>query len=1770
MLEQDLHAKNLRRTVIVDPKRKRSKIWNYFEKLKPLLVKCTTCKKEIKVSHPKHYTKVMRMHLSRHGIFLDNDTHTLPDDLKQYYSELPGYKAKCNNCGETISFSTNIGSLRKHLKRHSTIIQSRDETVMVPRKKRSELWNYFEELNPLLVKCTTCKKEIKVSHSATKAMRMHLSRHGIFLDNDTHTLPDDLKQYYSELPEYKAKCNNCGETVSFLTNITNLRKHLRRHSTRIQSPDETVIVDPKRKRSKIWNYFEKLKPLLVKCTTCKREIKVSHRTCYTSVMRMHLSRHGIFLDKDILPDNLRQCYSELPGYKAKCNNCGVTVSFLSRSGNLRNHLRRHSTITQNRDETVIMAPTKRHSKLWNYFEELKPLLVKCTTCKKEIKVSHPKHYTKVMRMHLSRHGIFLNNDIHTLPDDLKQYYSELPGYKAKCKDCDETLSFLSNMENLRKHLRSRHSTTIQSRDETVIMAPKRKRSKFWNYFEKLKPLLVKCTTCKREIKVSTPRNYSTVMKRHLSKHGIFLDNGTLSLPDDLKQYYSKLPEYKAKCNNCGKTLSFLTNFRDLRTHLRKHSTSIQSPDETVIMAPKRKRSQFWNYFEKLKPLLVKCTTCKREIKVSHQTRYIKLMRLHLSRHGIFADNDTHTIPDNLKQYYSELPGYKAKCNNCGETVSFLTNVGNLRKHLRRHSTITQSRDETTPRRRHSKLWNYFEELKPLQIKCTTCKKEMKVSHPNHYTKVMRMHLSRHGIFLDNDTRTIPDNLKQCYSKLPGCKAKCNNCGKIVSFLKDFSNLGRHLRRHSTITQSRDETTPRRRHSKLWNYFEELKPLQIKCTTCKKEMKVSHPNHYTKVMRMHLSRHGIFLDNDTLSLPDDLKQYYSELPRYKAKCNNCGKAVSFLTNIGHLRKHLRRHSTTIQSRDETKPTKKSSKLWNYFEELKPTLVKCTTCKGEIKVSTPRNYTTVMKRHLSKHGIFHDNDTRTIPDNLKQCYSKLPGCKAKCNNCGETVSFSHLRVHLRKHSTITQNRDETTPTKKRSKLWNYFEELKPLLVKCTTCKREIKVSHPTKYTNLMRMHLSRHGIFADNDTHTIPDDLKQYYSELPGYKAKCNNCGKAVSFLTDYKNLRRHLRRHSTITQSRDETVIMGPKRKRSQFWNYFEKLKPLLVKCTTCKREIKVPHETRYIKLMRLHLSRHGIFADTDTHTIPDDLKQYYSELPGYKAKCNNCGKAVSSLTNYKNLRRHLRRHSTITQSRDETVIMAPKRKRSQFWNYFEKLKPLLVKCTTCKREIKVSHETCYIKLMRLHLSRHGIFADTDTHTIPDDLKQYYSELPGYKAKCNNCGKAVSFLTNYKNLRRHLRRHSTITQSRDETVIMAPKRKRSQFWNYFEKLKPLLVKCTTCKREIKVSHETRYIKLMRLHLSRHGIFADNDTHTIPDDLKQYYSELPGYKAKCNNCGKAVSFLTDYKNLRRHLRRHSTITQSRDETDIMAPKRKRSKFWNYFEELKPLLVKCTTCKREIKVSHKTRYIKLMRLHLSRHGIFADNDTHTIPDDLKQYYSELPGYKAKCNNCGKAVSFLTRISYLRVHLRRHSTITQSRDETVIMALKRKRSKLWNYFEELKPTLVKCTTCKKEIKISHPSYRIQTFRAHLLNVHGIFLDNDTRTLPDKLRQYYSELPGYKAKCNNCGVTVSFLSSSNLRKHLRRHSTITQSRDEPNTSSSTSRVMDPNAELQSQETINLALQSCEQSRKEIRTRDGSFYRKIYSSASKSRTSTIWFTRSII
>ncbi|XP_071563474.1 uncharacterized protein [Temnothorax nylanderi] len=2054
--EQSKKETRARIGTVMTSKKKWSTLWNYFEELKPSLVKCTTCKKEIKIPRPKHRTNIMRVHLfKQHGISLDDNTLTLPEDLRQYYSVLPGFKAKCKNCGKTVSFLTNMATLRVHLrKRHSIKIQSRNKKAS--KKKRSKLWNYFEELKPSLVKCTTCKKEIKMPDPTrhTKIMRAHLFNvHGISLDDDTLTLLDDLKQYYSELPGYKAKCKDCGKTVSFLTNITHLRKHLRRHSIKtqnrvkpstsslvdngmdpsaerqsqdtsglpVQSFKETtektgafnepstsittgfdtnptaecqsqetvdldpqtceqskketrarigtVIMAPKRKR-KLWNYFEQLKPSLVKCTICKKEITIPQPTRRSKIFRAHLLiRHGIFLDNDTLPADLRQYYSELSGHKAKCNDCGKTKSFLTNIARLRKHLRRHSTRILNRDEPSTssladntMDPSaERQSQdtsglpvqsfkektgafnvsstssltghdmdpnLERQIQEIVDFVLRSEQSRKETRALDGPNTSISMGYDTNSAAEFQIQESPGLPVQLfGQTRKEISAFDKPSTSSSADYSMDPTAERQSGELSGLPVQSLKEMAEETGALDKPSTSSLADY--SVDP----SAECQSQDNTSGLPIQS--FKETTEKTGALNESSTSSLADNgmdpsaerqsqdtsglLVQSFKETTEKTGALKEPSTSIimGFDTNSTadcqsqetvDLDSQMCEQSRKETRARNRTVMTSKKKWSTLWNYFEELKPSLVKCTTCKKEIKISGLSNRIKIIRAHLFNvHGISLDDDTLTLPDNLKQYYSKLPGYKAKCKDCGKTVSFLTKMATLRVHLRkRHSIKIQSRNKKASRRKRSKLWNYFEELKPSLVKCTTCKKEIKVLTTQRI-RIIRAHLFNvHGISLDDDTFTLPADLRQYYSVLPGFKAKCKNCGKTVSFLTKTAHLRQHLRIHFTRILNRDEkvTASTRKRSKLWNYFEELKPSLVKCTTCKKEIKIPRPNVCTRIMRVHLlKKHGISLDDDTLTLPEDLRQYYSVLPGFKAKCKNCGKTVSFVTNIQNLLHHLRIHSTRIQIRD--KPS--TSSLAD--NTMDPSAERQSQDTSGLPVKSFKEKTGAFNVSSTSSSTGHDMDpnlerqiqeiidfvlrseqsrkeTRALDGpntSISMGYDTNPAAECQIQESpGLPVQlFGQTKKEisaLDKPSTSSSADYSMDPTAERQSgelsglpvqsLKEMAEETGALDKPSTSSLADYSVdpsaerqsqdtsslpvqSFKETVVETGELNEPSTSIIMGFDTNSTAECQNQDSPELPVQSFKqtrkeTSSLDKpSISSSADYsmdptaerqseelsglpvQSFKETTERTGTLddtsssmdyntnpaaecqsqeivdldpqtceqsrkgTRARDGSVIIAPKKERSKLWNYFEELKSVLVKCAICKIEIHMPHPSNSTAIMIEHLNKHGIFFNNDTFTLFDDLRKYYSELPGYKAKCNDCSKTMPFLANILRLRKHLRRHSTRILSRDEpsTSSLADNgmdlSAECQSQDNTSGLPSQSFKETTEKtgalNDRSTSTSTCCV------MDRSAECQSQDTSGLSD---QSFKETTGKTSAHNESGtssladngmdpsaerqsqdtsgllvksfkettektfalkeSSTSISTGYNigvtNPTADCQSQETVdldsqmceqsrkeTRARDRIIIMAPRRERSKLWNYFEELKPSMVKCTTCKKEIKIPRPTYRISIMRVHLLKeHGISLDDDTLRLPEDLRQYYSELPGFKAKCKNCGKTVSFLTNIAHLRQHLRIHSTRILNRDEK-VTASTRKRSKLWNYFEELKPSLVKCTTCKEKIKIPRPKHRTNIMRVHLfKKHGISLDDNTLTLPEDLRQYYSELPGFKAKCKNCGKTVSFLTNFAHLRQHLRIHSTRILNRDEKVT-ASTRKRSKLWNYFEELKPSLVKCTTCKEKIKTRHLTNRTNIMRVHLFKKHGISLDDNTLTLPEDLRQYYSVLPGFKAKCESCGKTVSFLTNMpNLRIHLRIHSTRIQIRDKPSTSSLADNTMDPSAERQSQDTSGLPVQS--------------------------------------
>ncbi|XP_071581167.1 uncharacterized protein [Temnothorax nylanderi] len=644
-------------------------------------------------------------------------------------------------------------------------------------------------------------------------------------------------------------------------------------------------------------------------------------------------------------------------------------------------------------------------------------------------------------------------------------------------------------------------------------------------------------------------------------------------------------------------------------------------------------------------------------------------------------------------------------------------------------------------------------------------------------------------------------------------------------------------------------------------------------TCKKEIQIPHQSRLVPIFRAHLSiKHGIFLNNDTFALPDDLRQYYSELPGLKAKCNNCGKTKSFLTNIAPLRKHLRRHSTRILNRDESSTSSSTGhdmdpNLERQIQEIVDFVLRSEQSRKETRALDGPNTSISM-------GI----DTNPAAERQSGELSGLPvqSLKEMAEETGalDKPSTSSLADYSVDSSALRQSQDTSSLPVQSFK--ETAEETGELNEPSTSSSADYSMDPTAERQSgelsglpvqSLKETTEKTGTLDEPSTSSSMD-----YNTNPA--AECQS-----QEIVDLDPQTCEQSRKGT--RARDWSVIMAPKRKRSKLWNYFEQLKPSLVKCVVCKMEIYTPHPSNSTAITIGHLNRHGIFFNNDTFTLPDDLRKYYSELPGYKAKCNDCDKTMSFLTNIVRLRKHLRRHSTRILSRDEpsTSSLADNGMDLSAGCQSQDTSGLpsqLFKETTEKTG--ALNESSTLSLADNGMDPSAERQNQDTTGLPVQSFKETTEKTGALNE-SSTSSSMDFNTNPSAERQSQKTvdlgPQTCEQSRKETsrardrsVIIAPKKRRSKLWNYFEELKSLLVKCAICKIEIHMPHSSNSTAIMIGHLNKHGIFFNNDTFTLPDDLRKYYSELPGYKAKCNDCSKTMPFLANIVRLRKHLRRHST--------------------------------------------------------------------------------------------------------------------------------------------------------------------------------------------------------------------------------------------------------------------------------------------------------------
>ncbi|XP_077277618.1 uncharacterized protein LOC143905858 [Temnothorax americanus] len=128
------------------------------------------------------------------------------------------------------------------------ILQYKTYTMELPKDfKSNELWDHFKELEDLLTKCRLCGEKIRSFNSqiVTKELKAHLKIKHKILDINP-SIPYNLRHYYTNLPNCKAECNQCGTIISNREHW-NLTSHLnRKHSGFVinQSQHENVWSTP--------------------------------------------------------------------------------------------------------------------------------------------------------------------------------------------------------------------------------------------------------------------------------------------------------------------------------------------------------------------------------------------------------------------------------------------------------------------------------------------------------------------------------------------------------------------------------------------------------------------------------------------------------------------------------------------------------------------------------------------------------------------------------------------------------------------------------------------------------------------------------------------------------------------------------------------------------------------------------------------------------------------------------------------------------------------------------------------------------------------------------------------------------------------------------------------------------------------------------------------------------------------------------------------------------------------------------------------------------------------------------------------------------------------------------------------------------------------------------------------------------------------------------------------------------------------------------------
>lgn len=390
------------------------------------------------------------------------------------------------------------------------------------RKNRSLTWEYFDRISNTTASCNTCKLVVKTEAGNTSGMAAHL--------RVVH--PDKYR-------EMKVSKNGRGAEESSDKEIPDVKVK--------DEPDESIADEPendesdrpkRKKRSRIWKYFEQEDANTAKCLSCKASIRTEMGN--TSGMANHLrgTHQKLFKefqesksDPSFQPTQRESQQAEVP--KRRLNEL-----------------------------------TAKSSPVWQFFDDAEDEQVRCVECDKtfvrvqnstsllirHLRRRHEELYETCIKDKLENpdrpdpgdtaHPIW-NFFENVVASEAQDKTADIEG-STRCKDCSGLFPFPeTDVVPLEEHIKSEHSTSyvayekqctewkLQRIEEaSMSMAvnagrkktgPRTTRSAVWNYFKKTGDKTKNvCMNCGK-ILICNQQN-TTNMIRHLecNHHALFV------------------------------------------------------------------------------------------------------------------------------------------------------------------------------------------------------------------------------------------------------------------------------------------------------------------------------------------------------------------------------------------------------------------------------------------------------------------------------------------------------------------------------------------------------------------------------------------------------------------------------------------------------------------------------------------------------------------------------------------------------------------------------------------------------------------------------------------------------------------------------------------------------------------------------------------------------------------------------------------------------------------------------------------------------------------------------------------------------------------------------------------------------------------------------------------------------------------------------------------------------------------------------------------------